>query len=134
MTEQSPLPTTAILREARQLAALTSIIQDEFGDSTIESRESELVGLANDLAASIHERFQKGPTDGTAGAAYGASGKAAAVISSIVHAIACAALATDEDERFALANRIGWLQLSAGELAEKLASLVEQLCAEGAAA
>lgn len=136
MTARSNLPLSAILKEAKQLAALTSFIRDEFGGCTIESRESELVGLAQNLAAGIYDHFGNSPSpaSATARAAYGASGKLAAVITSIAHACDTAMAATNDDERDALASRIGWLQLNAGEIAEELASHVEQLCAEGAAA
>ena len=134
MNDRSSLPTTAILREAKQLAALTSFVRDEFGGCAIESRESELVGLADDLATGIYDYFRNSPTSGQAGAVYGASGKVAAVVTSIAHAIASAPLAADDEARDALAARIGWLQLSASEIAEDLACHLEQLCAEGGAA
>lgn len=136
MNHGSPLTTTAVLRKAKQLAALTSFIRDEAWGYTIDSRESELVGLAEDLAAGVYDHFGNSPSpaSATGRAAYGASGKLAAVITSIAHACDTAIAATNDDERDALASRIGWLQLNAGEIAEELASHVEQLCAEGAAA
>lgn len=134
MNTRSNLPLSAILKEAKQLAALVSIVGDEFGDNTFDSRETELIGLADTLAAGIYDHFRHSPTSGTAGAAYGASGRLAAVLTSIVHAYACAALAADESERDDLANRVGWMQLTAREIADELAGHVEQLCAEGGAA
>lgn len=136
MNHGSPLPTTAVLRKVKQLAALTSFIRDEAGGCTIDSRESELVGLAEDLAAGIYDHFGNSPSpaSATGRAAYGASGKLAAVMTSIVNACDTAMTATSDDERNALAGRIGWLQLNADEIAEELAGHVEQLCAEGAAA
>lgn len=134
MNTRSNLPLSAILKEARQLAALTSIIRDQFGGLTIDSREVELVGLADDIASVIFDHFRQSPTSGAAGAAYGTSGKLEAVMASIVHANSCAKLTTNEDELGALAGRIGWLQLTAGDMAEELAQQIEQLCAEGAAA
>ena len=136
MNTRSNLPTSSILRKAKQLAALTSFIRDEFGGCTIESRESELVGLAQDLAAGIYDHFGNSPSpeSGAARAAYGASGKLAAVITSIAHACDTAMAATDDDERDTLAHRIGWLQINAGEIAEELTNHVEQTCVEGGAA
>lgn len=137
MTILSNIPLSVILKEAKQLAALTSIISDELGGAAIDSRETELIGLADDLAAGIYDHFSNSVTSGKAAAAFvaiGESGKMAAIIKAIVQANARAKAATDEDERGALINQIGWLQNSAVELADKLTCLIEEMCAEGAAA
>lgn len=136
MNHESSLPNSTILRKAKQLAALTSFIRDEFGGCTIESRESELVSLAGDLATRIYHHFGHGPcpASGAARAAYGASGKVAAVITSISHACDRAMAATSDEDRDACASDIGWLQLTAGDMAEDLVQHIEQLCSEGAAA
>lgn len=134
MNTRSNLPITAILKEAKQLAAVTSIICDELGGATIDSRETELIGLADDLAAGIYDHFSHNPSTRESVSAYGASGKLAALMTSIVHANARAALAVEDGDRDALVTQIGWLQNNAREVAEELADLVEQLCVKGTAA
>lgn len=112
-------------RKARQLARLIGIIGEEFAGSFDSYHDVEIVGLAADLSDSLYQEIANASDTPPAGV-YPKSGQLMAAVFFMDAAAQQIARVTDVDARRALADRFGWLQDAANDMAIEI---VDLLCA-----
>lgn len=117
-----------VLRKAQQCAALAAVVRERLGGATISSDESELFALQSELAKFVYEVILSWPPGSPDNeAAFGASGKLYAALEALSDANQQVAGERDDEQRRELVTRIGWLQISAADLAQELIALIEDL-------
>lgn len=123
-TEQPEGPARSLRRRARQLARLIKVIGENFGGVPENIQDAEIIGLAADLADSVYKQLESASDEGPDGA-YVKSAHLMAVVFSMYASIPQCARAKTDEERLALANRFGWLQDVADDMARDLAAMLD---------